>query len=146
MFPLRKTLSSYLCPVASSGTMKKLAPIGSRIAFALTVFLVLAAAILTRPPKPLDEFDQPFYLTVAYDLIHNGVFSNGFVSLGNTAGATPSPGMFYGPLYPSLIAGRCLMPALPRRSIAGPRLTGQRGPPLSAMFTFGPCFSFTPFC
>ena len=85
--------------------MKKLSPIGSRIAFALTVFLVLAAAILTRPPKPLDEFDQPFYLTVAYDLMHHGVFSNGFVSLGNTAGAMPSPGMFFGPLYPSLIAG-----------------------------------------
>jgi hypothetical protein len=91
--------------VASSGTMKKLSQIGSRIVFALTVFLVLAAAILTRPPKPLDEFDQPFYLTVAYDLIHHGVFSNGFINLGNAAGVTPSPGMFFGPLYPSLIAG-----------------------------------------
>ncbi len=85
--------------------MKKLSQIGSRIVFALTVFLVLAAAILTRPPKPLDEFDQPFYLTVAYDLIHHGVFSNGFINLGNAAGVTPSPGMFFGPLYPSLIAG-----------------------------------------
>src|SRR5262249_61461213 len=85
--------------------MKKLSQIGSRIAFALTIFLVLAAAILTRPPKPLDDFDQPFYLTVAYDLIHRGVFSNGFIKLGNTAGATPSPGMFFGPLYPLLIAG-----------------------------------------
>jgi hypothetical protein len=65
----------------------------------------LAAAILTRPPKPLDEFDQPFYLTVAYDLIHHGVFSNGFINLGNAADVTPSPGMFFGPLYPSLIAG-----------------------------------------
>jgi hypothetical protein len=78
--------------------MKKLSQIGSRIIFALTVFLVLAAAILTRPPKPLDEFDQPFYLTVAYDLIHHGVFSNGFINLGNAAGVTPSPGMFFGPL------------------------------------------------
>jgi hypothetical protein len=85
--------------------MKKLSRIGSRFAFALTIFLGLAAAILTRPPKPLDEFDQPFYLTVAYDLVHHGVFSNGFIDLGNAAGASPPPGMFFAPLYPSLIAG-----------------------------------------
>jgi hypothetical protein len=85
--------------------MKKFSQFSSRIALALTIFLILAVAILTKPPKPLDEFDQPFYLTVTYDLIHHGVFSNGFISLGNTAGATPSPGMFFGPLYPLLIAG-----------------------------------------
>src|SRR5262245_5999500 len=60
---IERPLIAHLRPVASSGTMKKLFQIGSRIAFALTVFLVLATAILTRPPKPLDEFDQPFYLT-----------------------------------------------------------------------------------
>ncbi len=84
--------------------MKELAQIGSRIAIAFAIFTVIAGTILTRPPKPLDAFDQPFYLTVAYDLIHHGVFSNGFVDLGNSTGATPPPGMFFGPLYPSLIA------------------------------------------
>lgn len=98
-------LSVRLCRRGVGWPMKKFYQFINRIAFALTIFLILAAAILTRPPKPLDEFDQPFYLTVAYDLVHHGVFSNGFISLGKTVGATPSPGMFFGPLYPSLIAG-----------------------------------------
>jgi hypothetical protein len=84
--------------------MKASFQIGSRIAAALAIFTVVATTILTRPPKPLDEFDQPFYLTVAYDLIHHGVFSNGFIDLGNGTGATPPPGMFFGPFYPWLIA------------------------------------------
>ena len=50
---------------------------GSRIAFAVLLFSVLCAAILTRPAKWLSDFDQSFYLTVAYDLVHHGVFSNG---------------------------------------------------------------------
>ncbi|MGH8265628.1 MAG: hypothetical protein ACRET4_19290 [Steroidobacteraceae bacterium] len=87
-----------------TAAMKRSSQVRSRIAVALAIFTVIAATILTRPQKPLDAFDQPFYLTVAYDLIHHGVFSNGFVDLGNSTGATPPPGMFFGPLYPSLIA------------------------------------------
>jgi hypothetical protein len=90
--------------VASFGTMKWHSSIGRRFVFVFAIFAVLAVAILTRPPKPLHEFDQPFYLTVAYDLIHHGVFSNGVIDLGNAAGTTPQPGMFFGPLYPALIA------------------------------------------
>src|SRR5215470_4029377 len=76
---------------------------GGRIAFALVVFAVLAAAILTRPPKGLADFDQAFYLAIAYDLDHHGVFSNGIIDDVNGTAATPSPGMFFGPLYPWLI-------------------------------------------
>src|SRR3954453_6061851 len=40
-------------------------------------FAVLAVAITRQPPKMLRDFDQPFYITIAYDLEHDGVFSNG---------------------------------------------------------------------
>ena len=83
---------------------KKFVQIGNRAAFALAILLILSAAILTRPPKQLDQFDQPFYLTIAYHLIHHGVFSNGSIDPGNGASAAPPPGMFFGPIYPSLIA------------------------------------------
>jgi hypothetical protein len=77
---------------------------GARIVFALSIFAVLVAAILTRPPKALSDFDQSFYITIAYDLIHHGVFSNGVFDDVNSAVAKPPPGMFFGPLYPLLVA------------------------------------------
>ncbi len=77
--------------------------VGGRIVFALLVFSALVAAIVTRPPKGLGDFDQAFYLSVAYDLDHHGVFSNGIIDDVDGTAATPSPGMFFGPLYPWLI-------------------------------------------
>jgi hypothetical protein len=76
---------------------------GARIVFGLLIFAVLAAAILTQPPKWLSHFDQSFYLTIAYDLDHHGVFSNGVFDEVNSATAAPPPGMFFGPLYPWLV-------------------------------------------
>jgi hypothetical protein len=78
--------------------------IGARIAFGLLVFAALAAAILSRPPKPFTAFDQAYYLTLAYDINHHGVFSNGILDDVNSVVAVPPPGMFFGPLYPWLMA------------------------------------------
>ena len=81
----------------------------ARILFGLAVFAVLAAAILTRPAKWLNDFDQVFYITIAYDLRHHGVFTNGHVLRGvgnwevNSRVAAPPPGMFFAPLYPWLV-------------------------------------------
>jgi hypothetical protein len=72
---------------------------GGRIVFGLLIFAALVTAILTRPPKWLDHFDQSLYLTIAYDLNHHGVFSNGV--FGRAGGV--APGMFFGPVYPWLI-------------------------------------------
>src|SRR5882757_3400906 len=85
--------------------MRKPFDIGARIAFGLLIFAIFAAAILTRPPKGLSEFDQAYYLTLAYDLEHHGVFSNGVLDDVNSTIAVPPPGMFFGPLYPWLIVG-----------------------------------------
>ena len=76
---------------------------GLRIVFGLLVFAVLATAILIRPAKWLGDFDQSFYLTIAYDLNHHGVFSNGVFDKVNSTVAVPSPGIFFGPVYPWLV-------------------------------------------
>ncbi len=82
--------------------MNRVHRIGGRAIFALAIFAVLAVAILTRPQKTLTEFDQPQYFTVASDVMHYGVFSNGWFADNEPTGA-PKPGMFYGPLYPWMI-------------------------------------------
>jgi hypothetical protein len=77
---------------------------GARIIFGLAVFAVLATAILLRPPKWLSDFDQGFYITIAYDLVHHGVFSNGVFDDVDSTQAEPPPGRFFGPVYPAVVA------------------------------------------
>jgi hypothetical protein len=81
----------------------KLLACGARVAFALLVFAVLATAILLRPAKWLSDFDQSFYITIAYDLEHHGVFSNGVFDDVNSTRAPPPAGKFFGPVYPWLV-------------------------------------------
>jgi hypothetical protein len=76
----------------------------ARVAFAAAVFAVLATALLTRPLKRLTDFDQSFYLTIAYDLVHHGTFSNGIFDDVDSTRAKPEPGMFFAPLYPLTVA------------------------------------------
>jgi hypothetical protein len=85
--------------------MRRPFDIVARIVFGIVIFAVLAAAILTRPPKSPNDFDQAYYLTIVYDLGHHDVFSNGLLDDVNSTVAKPPPGMFFGPLYPWLIAG-----------------------------------------
>jgi hypothetical protein len=76
-----------------------------RLGFVVAVFAVLATALVTRPLKRLTDFDQSFYLTIAYDLRHHGTFSNGVLDDVDSTRAVPKPGMFFAPLYPLVIAG-----------------------------------------
>ncbi len=76
---------------------------GGRVAFALCVFVVLATAIWTRTPKWLGDFDQSFYLTIAYDMERYGVFSNGVFDDVDSTVAEPPPGTFFAPIYPTLL-------------------------------------------
>ncbi len=76
---------------------------GARLAFGLLIFAVLVTAILLRPPKWLADFDQSFYLSIAYDLDHHGVFSNGVFDQVDRTVEGPRPGMFFGPVYPWLV-------------------------------------------
>ena len=71
----------------------------------IVAFSILALAITTRGPKWLNDFDQSFYLTIAHDLNRHGVFSNGPFDQVDSTTLKPPPGMFFGPLYPVLVAG-----------------------------------------
>jgi hypothetical protein len=82
---------------------KRLVSWSARAGFGLLVFAVLSTAILLRDPKWLSDFDQAFYITIAYDLTHHGVFSNGVFDAVNSTVAVPPPGRFFGPVYPWLI-------------------------------------------
>ncbi|MDO9413138.1 MAG: glycosyltransferase family 39 protein [Pseudolabrys sp.] len=69
----------------------------------MCIFAVLAAAILTRSAKWMGDFDQSFYLTIAYDLDRYGVYSNGMFDDVNSVDTAPKPGMFIAPVYPLLV-------------------------------------------
>jgi 4-amino-4-deoxy-L-arabinose transferase-like glycosyltransferase len=66
-------------------------------------FASLAAAIMSRVPKSLSSFDQPFYLTIAYDIDRYGVFSNGIFNQSDSSRTMPKAGMFFVPGYPALV-------------------------------------------
>lgn len=74
-----------------------------RIIFGALVFAVLLFAIVSRPTKWLSDFDQSFYLTIAYDLDRHGVFSNGTFDGVDSTVMAPPPGMFFAPAYPWLV-------------------------------------------
>ena len=80
----------------------------ARIGLGLFSFVVLGVLILNRPVPVLQDYDQPFYITVGYDLYRWGVFSNGIVADSESKTDTdsntrPPPGMFFGPVYPVLV-------------------------------------------
>jgi 4-amino-4-deoxy-L-arabinose transferase-like glycosyltransferase len=75
----------------------------SRLILALVAVAVLAAAILSRPARPLSDFDQLFYVTIAYDLDRYGVFSNSIFDNVDSTVQAPPAGMFFGPVYPALV-------------------------------------------
>jgi hypothetical protein len=81
----------------------RFARLGARVFFAVLVFAALALAILSRPDKRLIDFDQSFYLTIAYDLDRHHVFSNGVFDGVDSTTTPPPPGMFFSPLYPWLL-------------------------------------------
>jgi hypothetical protein len=65
--------------------------IGRRAVLALAAFLVLAAALATRPARSLMDFDQPFYVTIAYDLDRYGVSATAFSAAQKIPRSLPPP-------------------------------------------------------
>jgi 4-amino-4-deoxy-L-arabinose transferase-like glycosyltransferase len=74
-----------------------------RLLFGCFAFAVLSFMILQSPAWKLRDFDQIFYVTIAYDLDKYGVFSNGPFAAVDSTVPRPSPGMFFGPVYPALV-------------------------------------------
>jgi hypothetical protein len=89
-------------PETSRPDARPISAVG-KIAFAAFAFACLALLIVSRPDRPLNDFDGPFYITIAYDLDRHGVFSNGSQSLVDSTLVRPDPGMFFGPVFPLLV-------------------------------------------
>ena len=78
-----------------------------RFAPALTLvsILVVCAGLWSRTEvRPLTEYDQPFYIGIAYDLRSTGRFTDGFLFAPADAGQMRPSGMRFSPLYPTLVA------------------------------------------
>ena len=81
------------------------------------VLAVLAALWPTVRRPPLRTFDQPFYLGIAYDLVHHGRFTDGYrFSAVQTDGLRAS-GMRFAPLVPLTLAGEAELDPTLRRNM-----------------------------
>ncbi len=49
------------------------------------------------------DFDQNFYISIAYDLEKHGVYSNGILGEVDSTVTRPPSGMFFGPVFPMLV-------------------------------------------
>jgi hypothetical protein len=65
--------------------------------------LTIGASILTRPDWKLRDFDQVFYVTIAYDLDRYGVFSDGIFDPVDSSVQPAQAGMFFGPVFPAMV-------------------------------------------
>lgn len=65
--------------------------------------LTIGSSILTRPDWKLRDFDQVFYVTIAYDLDRYGVFSDGIFDPIDSSTQPAQPGMFFGPVFPVMV-------------------------------------------
>ena len=83
--------------------------VASRIVLVAAAFVTFAAAITSQIPKGLSDFDQSFYLTIAYDIDRYGVFSNGMFDKTDSTREAPPPGMFFVPGYPLLVVAAMKM-------------------------------------
>jgi hypothetical protein len=70
----------------------------------LTTLVFLMGFWFRAAPSTLIDFDDRFYLGVAYDIRHEGIFSDGFVFSEPGPGSNRPPGMFFAPLYPAFLA------------------------------------------
>jgi hypothetical protein len=65
--------------------------------------LAIGLSILSRPDWKLRDFDQVFYVTIAYDLDRYGIFSDGIFDPVDSSVQLAQPGMFFGPVFPAMV-------------------------------------------
>jgi hypothetical protein len=75
----------------------------TKVGIFLVAFIVLGLSILSRPDWKLRDFDQVFYVTIAYDLDRYGVFSDGIFDPVDSSVQPAQPGMFFVPVFPAMI-------------------------------------------
>ncbi len=84
---------------------------------ALLILVVLGGCWTRGRVQPLQAFDQPFYLGIAFDLLHHGRFTDGYRFAGGDATTIRPSGMRFTPLYPALLAAAAAVDPLLRRDM-----------------------------
>ncbi len=70
----------------------------------LPILVVLGGVWTRSRVQPLQAYDQPFYLGIAFDLLHHGRYTDGYRFAGGDAATLRPPGMRFTPVYPALLA------------------------------------------
>jgi hypothetical protein len=74
-----------------------------KLAVVVISLLTIGFSILTRPDWKLRDFDQVFYVTIAYDIDRYGVFSDGIFDPVDSTVQPAQAGMFFGPVFPAIV-------------------------------------------
>ena len=79
--------------------------VGRAVKFGIVAasLLAIGLSILSRPNWKLRDFDQVFYVTIAYDLDRYGIFSDGIFDPVDSSVELAQPGMFFGPVFPAMV-------------------------------------------
>lgn len=98
-----------------------------RLLIALLILAVLGGVWTRSRVQPLQAYDQPFYLGIAFDLLHHGRYTDGYRFAGGDAATIRPPGMRFTPLYPVLLAAAARLDPSLRRGMDCLVAHGGRG-------------------
>ena len=90
-------------PVAAIADRSPLTARAIKLAAIVVSLLAIGLSIVSRPDWKLRDFDQVFYVTIAYDLDRYGIFSDGIFDPVDSSVQPAQPGMFFGPVFPAMV-------------------------------------------
>ena len=90
-------------PATATADRSSLTTATIKFAVAAVSLLTIGLSILHRPDWKLRDFDQVFYVTIAYDLDRYGTFSDGIFDPVDSSVQPAKPGMFFGPVFPAIV-------------------------------------------
>lgn len=130
--------------VAITNRLRAAAPARLRSLLGAVLLIVAALGLMDRQQKllSLDQFDQPFYLGIASDLIQTGRFTNGFMFDGTGPASGRPSGMRFSPLYPAMLAVAARLDPALRRGMACVVSTGDH----ATCPTAAPLMRWVQFC
>jgi hypothetical protein len=96
-------VSDLAHPATAMATRSSFTTGAIKLAVVVVSLLTIGLSILSRPDWKLRNFDQVFYVTIAYDLDRYGIFSDGIFDPVDSSVQPAKPGMFFGPVFPVIV-------------------------------------------
>ena len=96
-------MSDLAYPAIAKADRSPFAKSAIKLAVVLVSLVSIGLSVLSRPDWKLRDFDQVFYVTIAYDLNRYGVFSDGIFDPVDSSVQPAQPGMFFGPVFPAIV-------------------------------------------